>query len=336
MVELRGFEPARHVLARTTPAIHFNTSNLSKSTGFCKTSVLWWSYGDSNPRGMPSQEQRRRSTSIISIYKRVLCYAKPLYYGGATGSRTREACPRKNNAGDPLQYFQSIKEYRVLQNLWTLVELRGFEPARHDLARTTPAIHFNYLNLSMSTRFCKTTVLWWSYGDSNPRGMSSQEQRRRSTSILPIYQRVQGSAKPLYYGGATGIRTREACPRKNNAGDPLQYFQSIKEYKVLQNHCTMVELRGFEPATHVLASSRPAIHFNTSNLSKYTCICTAIVLWWSYGDSNPRGMSSQEQRRRSTSILPIYQRVQGSAKPLYYGGATGIRTPDLRTASATL
>src|SRR5690625_692290 len=66
----------------------------------------------------------------------------------------------------------------------------------------------------------------WSYGDSNPRGMSSQEQRRRSTSILPIYQRVQGSAKPLYYGGATGIRTREACPRKDNAGDPLHCLRS--------------------------------------------------------------------------------------------------------------
>src|SRR5690625_3705556 len=91
-----------------------------------------------------------------------------------------------------------------------VMELRGFEPARHDLARTTPAIHFNTSNLSKSTGFCKTSVLWWSYGDSNPRGMPSQEQRRRSTSILPIYQRVQGSAKPLYYGGATGIRTREA------------------------------------------------------------------------------------------------------------------------------
>src|SRR5690625_5337781 len=56
MVELRGFEPARHVLARTTPAIHFNTSNLSKSTRFCKTTVLWWSYGDSNPG--PSHCQR--------------------------------------------------------------------------------------------------------------------------------------------------------------------------------------------------------------------------------------------------------------------------------------
>src|SRR5690625_7483841 len=37
----------------------------------------------------------------------------------------------------------------------------------------------------------------WSYGDSNPRGMAWQEPRRLSTSILPIYQRVQGSAKPL-------------------------------------------------------------------------------------------------------------------------------------------
>src|SRR5690625_3215434 len=175
----------------------------------------------------------------------------------------------------------------VAQNHCTMVELRGFEPARHVLARTTPAIHFNTSNLSNSTRFCKTTVLWWSYGDSNPRGMSSQEQRRRSTSILPLCRRVQGSAKPLYYGGATGIRPREACPRKNNAGDPLQYFQSIKEYKVLQNHCTMVELRGFEPARHVLARTTPAIHFNTSNLSKSTRFCKTTVLWWSYGDSNP-------------------------------------------------
>src|SRR5690625_809741 len=336
MVELRGFEPARHVLARTTPAIHFDTNNLSKSTALRKTTILWWSYGDSNPRGMSSQEQRRRSTSILPIYQRVQGSAKPLYYGGATGIRTREACPRKNNAGDPLQYFQSIKEYRVLQNLCIMVELRGFEPARHALARTTPAIHFNTSNLSKSTGFCKTSVLWWSYGDSNPRGMPSQEQRRRSTSILPIYQRVQGSAKPLDYGGATGIRTREACPRKNNAGDPLQLSQSVNEYQVLQNHCTMVELRGFEPARHVLARTTPAIHFNTSNLSKSTRFCKTTVLWWSYGDSNPRCMLSQEQRRRSTSILPIYQRVQGSAKPLYYGGATGIRTPDLRTASATL
>src|SRR5690625_3538652 len=162
---------------------------------------------------------------------------------GATGIRTREACPRKNNAGDPLQYFQSIKECRGLQNLCIMVELRGFEPARHALARTTPAIHFNTSNLSKRTWVSKTSVLWWSYGVSNPRGMPSQEQRRRSTSILPIYQRVQGSAKPLYYGGATGIRTREACPRKNNAGDPLQYFQSIKEYRVLQNLWTLVELR---------------------------------------------------------------------------------------------
>ena len=105
---------------------------------------------------------------------------------------------------------------------------------------------------------------------------------------------------------------------------------------VAQNHYTMVELRGFEPARHVLARTTPAIHFNTSNLSKSTRFCKTTVLWWSYGDSNPRGMSSQEQRRRSTSIITIYQRVQGCAKPLYYGGATGIRTPDLRTASATL
>src|SRR5690625_18611 len=144
----------------------------------------------------------------------------------------------------------------VAQNHYTMVELRGFEPARHVLARTTPAIHFYNNNLSKSTGLRKTTILWWSYGDSNPRGMSSQEQRRRSTSILTIYQRVQRCAKPLYYGGATGIRTREACPRKNNAGDPLQYFQSIKEYKVLQNHCTMVELRGFEPRTFALPARR--------------------------------------------------------------------------------
>src|SRR5690625_5585433 len=157
MVELRGFEPARHALARTTPAIHFNTSNLSKSTGFCKTSVLWWSYGDSNPRGMPSQEQRRRSTSILPIYQRVQGSAKPLYYGGATGIRTREPWPRKNNAGDPLQYFQSIKEYRVLQNLCTMVELRGYEHARHVLARKKPPIHSIASKLSKSTKFCNTT-----------------------------------------------------------------------------------------------------------------------------------------------------------------------------------
>src|SRR5690625_7439468 len=88
----------------------------------------------------------------------------------------------------------------------------------------------------------------WSYGDSNPRGMPSQEQRRRSTSILPIYQRVQGSAKPLYYDSATAMRSREAWPRKNNAGDPLQYFQSIKEYQVLQNHWTMITVRRFARA----------------------------------------------------------------------------------------
>src|SRR5690625_5416042 len=166
--------------------------------------------------------------------------------------------------------------------------------------------------------------------------MSSKEHCWCCTSILPINQTLQGSAKPLYYAGATGIRTREACPRKNNAGDPLQYFQSIKEYRVLQNLCIMVELRGFEPARHVLARTTPAIHFNTSNLSKSTRFCKTTVLWWSYGDSNPRAMSSQEQRRRSTSILPLYQRVQGTAKPMYYGGATEIRTTDLRTASATL
>src|SRR5690625_6771604 len=106
---------------------------------------------------------------------------------------------------------------------------------------------------------------------SNPRRMTSQEQRRRSTSILPIYQRVQGSAKPLYYGGATGIRTREACPRKNNAGDPLQYFQSIKEYKVLQNHCTMVELRGFEPRTF---ADRKSTRLNSSHVAiSYAVFC---------------------------------------------------------------
>src|SRR5690625_4502510 len=110
--------------------------------------LVLWSYGDSNPRGMTSQEQRRRSTSILPIYQRV--------QGSA--------------------------------NLCIMVELRGFEPARHALARTTPAIHFNYLNLSMSTGFCKTSVLWWSYGDSNPRGMTSQEQRRRTTSIISICQ----------------------------------------------------------------------------------------------------------------------------------------------------
>src|SRR5690625_2638604 len=86
--------------------------------------------------------------------------------------------------------------------------------------------------------------------------MPSQEHRDRSTSIISICQRVPGSAKPLDSGGATGIRTREACPRKNNAGDTLQYFQSIKEYKVLQNHCTMVELRGFEPRTFALPARR--------------------------------------------------------------------------------
>src|SRR5690625_5501804 len=148
---------------------------------------------------------------------------------GATGIRTREACPRKNNAGDPLQYFQSIKEYRVLQNLCIMVELRGFEPARHALARTTPAIHFNTSNLSKSTGFCKTSGLWWSYGDSNPRGMPSQEQRRRSTSIIPICQRVPGTAKPLHYGVATGIRMRNASGREKYAGPQPQYNRSIKE-----------------------------------------------------------------------------------------------------------
>src|SRR5690625_3227874 len=142
------------------------------------------------------------------------------------------------------------------QHHYPMVELRGCDPANHILARASSAIHVYNNYLSKSTALRKTTILWWSYGDSNPRGMSSQEQRRRSTSILPIYQRVQGSAKPPYYGGATGIRTREACPRKNNAGDPLQYFQSIKEYKVLQNHCTMVELRGFEPRTFALPARR--------------------------------------------------------------------------------
>src|SRR5690625_5765045 len=167
-----------------------------------------------------------------------------------------------------------------------MVELRGFEPARHALARTTPAIHFNNLNLSMSTGFCKTTVLWWSYGDSNPRGMSSQEQRRRSTSILPIYQRVQGSAKPLYYGGATGIRTREACPRKNNAGDPLQHFHSIKAYRDLQNLCIMVELRGFEPARHDVGRSEAAIQCNNTNICKVTGCSKRYRLWWRQGDAH--------------------------------------------------
>src|SRR5690625_7345473 len=103
--------------------------------------------------------------------------------------------------------------------------------------------------------------------------MTFEEQRLRSTSIISICQRVPGSAKPLYYGGATGIRTREAFPRKNNAGDPLQYFQSIKEYKVLQNHCTMVELRGFEPRSQELRRTTQAIHCNHSNLSKSTRYC---------------------------------------------------------------
>src|SRR5690625_5822778 len=111
----------------------------------------------------------------------------------------------------------------VAQNHCTMVELRGFEPARHVLARTTPAIHFNTSNLSKSTRFGKTTVLWWSYGDSNPPGMSSQEQRRRSTSIITVYQRVHGSAKPQHYSGGTSVRYRTACPRTSNAGDPLLY-----------------------------------------------------------------------------------------------------------------
>src|SRR5690625_7717432 len=86
----------------------------------------------------------------------------------------------------------------VAQNHCTMVELRGFEPARHVLARTTPAIHFYTSNLSKSTKFCKTTVLWWSYGDSNPRGMSSQEERRSAASRLQIDQREQGSAKQPY------------------------------------------------------------------------------------------------------------------------------------------
>src|SRR5690625_1857694 len=146
----------------------------------------------------------------------------------------------------------------VAQNHCTMVELQSVEPARHVLARTTPAIHSYTSNLSNST--------WFVYRDLNPLRMSSQDQRLRSTSLIATHPIVQGSAKPLYYGGATGIRTREACPRKNNAGDPLQYFQSIKEYKVLQNHCTMVELRGFEPATHALARTTPANHINTSIL----------------------------------------------------------------------
>src|SRR5690625_7131725 len=77
----------------------------------------------------------------------------------------------------------------VAQNHYTMVELRGFEPARHVLARTTPAIHFYSPNLSKSTRLCNTTLLWWSYEDSNPRGMASQEHGRRYTAILPIYKR---------------------------------------------------------------------------------------------------------------------------------------------------
>src|SRR5690625_734792 len=116
-----------------------------------------------------------------------------------------------------------------------MVELRGFEPAMHHPSRKPPAIHFHSPNRSTSTRFCKTSAPRCSYGDSNPRGMPSQEQRRRSTSILPIYQRVQGSAKPLYYGGATGIRTREAIGRAISGGEALQYVHAIKEYRVLQN-----------------------------------------------------------------------------------------------------
>src|SRR5690625_7290909 len=109
MAELRGFDPANDALAITTPAIHFNTSNLSKSTGFCKTSGLWWSYGDSNPRGMPSQGERRGSTSILSICQRVPGSAKPLYYGGATGIRTREAWPASDTVGPAQAYHQYIK-----------------------------------------------------------------------------------------------------------------------------------------------------------------------------------------------------------------------------------
>src|SRR5690625_6429844 len=101
-VELRGFEPARHVLARTTPAIHFNTSNLSKSTGLCKTSGLWWRYGDSNPRGMTSQEQRRRSTAIVAICQGGPCSTISAYNSGPMAIQNPDACPRKNTIGDPI------------------------------------------------------------------------------------------------------------------------------------------------------------------------------------------------------------------------------------------
>src|SRR5690625_6477414 len=104
----------------------------------------------------------------------------------------------------------------------------------------------------------------WSYGDSNPRGMSSQEQRRRSTSILPIYQRVQGSAKPLYYGGATRIRTREACHRKNNAGDQIQYFQSLKEKQDQQYQCNIIDILGLDYNRHVLITNKIVIQFNNT------------------------------------------------------------------------
>src|SRR5690625_7249490 len=105
---------------------------------------------------MTSQEQRRRSSSILPIYQRVQGSAKPLYYGGATGIRTREACPRKNNASDPLQLSQSVNEYRELQNMWIMVELRGFEPARHAHARTKTEKHFKYTKQSMTHRSTKS------------------------------------------------------------------------------------------------------------------------------------------------------------------------------------
>src|SRR5690625_7575984 len=89
----------------------------------------------------------------------------------------------------------------VAQNHCTMVELRGFEPARHVLARTTPAIHCNTSNLSKNTRFCKTTVLWWTYGDSNAGNMSWQRQHRGTTSIAPKPPRLHGSTQPPQHGG---------------------------------------------------------------------------------------------------------------------------------------
>src|SRR5690625_7865153 len=55
VMELRGFEPARHDLARTTPAIHFNASNLSKGTGFCKTPDYGRADGVGNPGAGPGE-----------------------------------------------------------------------------------------------------------------------------------------------------------------------------------------------------------------------------------------------------------------------------------------